>query len=500
MSSLRTTLLLVTFVLAIVAALPMQALAEEPTFLISLDDPMAAFLESRAYAAKMGATAEFRKMEWVAVDAVNNKLYLSMTEINKTMSDGKGDINLPENHCGIVYQADLDADYNISALKPLIVGGPFNPDAQENQCALDNISNPDGLFVDPQGNLWIGEDTVYHVNNFLWKWDGNKLHRFAAMPIMAETTGVLVTPNGDLIFSVQHPSSLSTYPYNRAAVVVINGFNTAQDFADLPVPTGDAMLTLTVAAGEPQVLARVGGAIPNDARGMVWGQVNNVAGQRQLVCNHPDGNVFIPINAAGTEGYLYTNYECRPGTVGKMYIRKADNRWEVLEGEQVDFTSVHGTWNNCGTSMTPWGTVLSGEEYEPLATVADWKANVKDMTAYLGAQANPYDYGWNVEIGPDKMGDFIESQVTKRYTLGRFSHEMAIVMPDRKTVYHGDDGTGVVLFKSVAETPGDLSVATLYAAKITQNADESLSIEWIELGKASDDEIYDAIRSVTLPE
>jgi secreted PhoX family phosphatase len=461
---------------------------------------MAAFLESRAYAAKMGATAEFRKMEWVALDAVNNKLYISMTEITKSMSDGEGDIQLPENPCGIVYQADLDADYNISALKPLIVGGPYNADVKENQCALDNISNPDGLFVDPQGNLWIGEDTSKHVNNFIWKWDGAKLQRFAAMPAIAEATGVLVTPNGDLIFSVQHPSSMSTYPYNRAAVVVVNGFKTTDEFAELPVPTGDAMHTLTVAAGELQVLARVGEAIPNDARGMVWGQVNKVSGERHLICNQPDGNIWMPTNAAGTEGYLYTNYECRPGTVGKMYIRQTGNGWEVLEGEQVDFASVQGTWNNCGTSLTPWGTGLTSEEYEPVATVADWKANVKDMSAFLGAQANPYDYGWNVEIAPDKYGDFIETQVTKRYALGRFSHENAMVMPDSKTVYHGDDGSNVVLFKSVADNAGDLSAATLFAAKITQNADESLSIEWIELGNASDDDIYDAIRSVTLPE
>ena len=500
MRSLRSTLILAALVAAVLAALPLQALAEETEYLISLDDPMAAFLESRAYAAKMGATAEFRKMEWVALDAVNKKLYISMTEINKTMSDGKGDINLPENPCGIVYQADLDADYNISALKPLIVGGPFNPDAKENQCALDSISNPDGLFVDPQGNLWIGEDTGYHVNNFVWKWDGIKLQRFAAMPTVAEATGVMVTPNGDLFISVQHPSSLSTYPFNRAAVIVVNGFNTDDSFTDLPVPTGDAMHTVTVAAGEVQVLARVGEAIPNDARGMVWGQVNNFAGERQLVCNQPDGNVWIPTNAAGTEGYLYTNYECRPGTVGKMYLRKTDGRWEVLEGEQVDFARVHGTWNNCGSSLTPWGTVLSGEEYEPVATVADWKANIADLTTYLGRQANPYDYGWNVELGPDKYGDYIETQVAKRYALGRFSHEMALVMPDGKTVYNGDDGTGVVLFKFVADNAGDLSAGTLYAAKVTQNGDESLSLEWIELGKGSDDEIYDAIRGVTLPE
>ncbi len=48
---------------------------------------------------------------------------------------------------------------------------------------------------------------------------------------------------------------------------------------------------------------------------------------------------------AATEGYLVTNYECRPGGVGKAYIRQADDRWEVLEAENINFDSVEGTWN-----------------------------------------------------------------------------------------------------------------------------------------------------------
>jgi secreted PhoX family phosphatase len=480
--------------------LPLQALAQDPEYLVSLDDPMAPFLESRAYAAAQGATAEFRKMEWVAVDPASNKMYLAMSEINKTMSDEEGDLQLPENNCGVVYEADLDADMNIASLKPLLVGGPYNADAPDkNRCDLNNISNPDALFVAPNGDLWIGEDTGNHVNNFIWKWDGTELKRYAAMPTRAEATGVFVTPNNDLIFSVQHPSPMSTYPYNRASVVIVNGFRTTDDFEELPVPEGDAMHTLTVAAGEPQVLARVGELIPNDIYGQRWGQVDTLDGRLYEMCNQPDGNIWLPTNEAGTEGYLYTNYECRPGNVGKMYIQAGDAGWEVLEGENVDFASVMGTWNNCGTSNTPWGTGLTAEEYEPVATEADWAKNVEDLTAYLGQPANPYDYGWLVEMFPDPRGDSLATQVVKHYALGRFSHENAMVMPDEQTIYHGDDGTGVVLFKSVLDEPGDMSAATLYAAKVTQNPDESLDLEWIELGASNNDDIYDAIRAVALP-
>ena len=83
--------------------------------------------------------------------------------------------------------------------------------------------------------------------------------------------------------------------------------------------------------------------------------------------------------------------------------------------------------------------------------------------------------------------------------MGRFSHEMGVVLPDGKTTYHGDDGTNVVFFKSVADEAGDLSAGTLYAAKITQQPDDSLDIAWIKLGSGNDDEIAEAIASLELP-
>ena len=80
-------------ILAIVLVVfPNVSMAQDDAPLLLLTDPMAPFLESRAVTAEKGATAEFRKMEWVAIDPVNNKLYVAMTEINQTMSDGEGAI------------------------------------------------------------------------------------------------------------------------------------------------------------------------------------------------------------------------------------------------------------------------------------------------------------------------------------------------------------------------------------------------------------------------
>ena len=121
------------------------------TYPIALDHPYAAFLESRAYAASMGATAEFRKMEGTIIDEANMKLYMSITEVNRSMADSEGAIQLQENNCGLVYVGDLDAEYNVTELRPLVVGGPF--DAATNTCNPDSIANPDNLAVDSRGRV-----------------------------------------------------------------------------------------------------------------------------------------------------------------------------------------------------------------------------------------------------------------------------------------------------------------------------------------------------------
>lgn len=497
----RQVTVLVGMLVALALLLPTGvALAQDDAgLLLPLDDPYAPFLESRAYAAAQGATNEFRKMEWVALDTVNNRVYWAMSEVAKGMSDGEGDVNVEENKCGIVYAGDLDADYNITGIYPYIVGGPYNPDDKANPCDVNNIANPDNLYVDPQGNLWIGEDTSKHENNVMWMYDGATLHRFATLPVGAETTGVHVTADGTIFFNVQHPSGVNPYPFNRGLIGVVTGFKVGDEFEAMAAPEGADKHTVKIAAGDYQILARAGELIPEDIYGQRFGQINTASGETMSICNHPDANMFLPTVEDGSEGYLYTNYECEPGGVSRAYIRFNGETWDMLEGENVDFSDVMGTWANCGGAVTPWNTALTAEEFEPIAAVDGWVDNVAAMTEFLGEQANPYDYGYLVEMMPDPDGDGVESIVEKRYAMGRFSHENAVVMPDGKTVYYGDDGTDVVFFKFVADEAGDLSAGTLYAAKAMQNDDGSFGFEWIELGAGNDEEIAEAIRLMELP-
>ena len=162
----------------------------------------------------------------------------------------------------------------------------------------------------------------------------------------------------------------------------------------------------------------------------------------------------------------------------------------------VDTSSVHGLWITCGASLSPWNTHLSSEEYEPDAfNQGIGGPNITGIgRSFFGAetQAHPYNYGHlpEVIVNPDGSGKII-----KHYCLGRISHELVHVMPDNRTVIMGDDYTNGGFFMFVADKEKDLSAGTLYIAKYTSLLNESstATIQWIELGHATSQEIDDLV-------
>jgi secreted PhoX family phosphatase len=453
--------------------------------------PYAAFLNTHAFAIAQGATAEWRKMEGVAFDVANKRIYVAVTSISHGMSDGKGDIQMTENLCGAVFMGQLDDQFNLVDLKPVVVGGPYDNDNTLNACSVDAIAGPDNVFVDTKGNLWIGEDSDHHHNQFLWMWDGKELKRYATMPEGAEVAGLHVTENDTLFMNVQHPADTNVQPYNLAIAGVVTGFKAGDDFKSLSAPTADDMKRLTIAGGTYQVLGRAGDSMVGAPDKL--GEIMKADGSVLNACNNPDGNMYLPMAKDGSEGYLYTNWECAPGGVSKLHIKQGtDGKWSVVEGRNVDFASVEGTWNNCNASVSPWNTGLTSEEFPPdVQEEWDrvWLPKVNDVKAHLGKDGSPYHYGYIVEMIPtDGMG----TTLIKHYVMGRFSHEMALVVSDKKTVYFGDDGNDRVLYKFVADVEGDLSAGTLYAAKIKQDGD-TLGLTWIKLGAGNNADIAKAI-------
>ncbi|WP_068310046.1 alkaline phosphatase PhoX [Aliiruegeria sabulilitoris] len=314
------------------------------------------------------------------------------------------------------------------------------------------------------------------------------LTRVATVPLGGEITGMF-QQGDDLFFNVQHPADDIGTAFAKATVGVIAN----ADFAagELAVPEGDEMKVVKSTLGAYQVLVQEGD----------FGKIGHIAGAggEIKVSNDPDFNAYVATGDA--EGYLFTNWEDRPGGMSRVKLmRAADGTYSVDEADamMIDFSAVQGTWVNCFGTLSPWSTPLTSEELY-FDDTADWNNpdykyidGVEDLAAYVGAWPNPYRYGYIVEI-TDPAGS---ATPVKHFSMGRYSHENSVVMPDDKTVYLSDDGTNVVFYKFVADAAGDLSAGTLYAAKMTQSAESGadaattgFDVEWIELASGNNAEI-----------
>lgn len=453
------------------------------------------FLNTAAVAKSLGGSLEWRKMEGVAYHPASRTLYIAVSVIGAGMSDAAGDLQLPANKCGGIFAAQLDSDLSAGKLTPILLGKPL----ASGGCDEAGLSEPDNLFVDRSGRLWIGEDTSNHANNMLWVYEpaGKTLKRFATLPRGAEVTGLRVADDGTLFMNVQHPDAGNPAPWNAGTIGVVSGIdaNTAS-FSGLPVPTGADQLTVKTAAGTYTVLGQSGQPLPGDARGLKYGEVRTPAGETMLTCDDPDANMFLP--SGSDTGTLYTHFECQPGGVVQSELKKVNGAWQTVKAGALDFRAVGGTWNNCNGSVTPWGTALTSEEY-PSETDADWAKAEPGMSRYLGKKANRYDLGRISELTRNADGS---TQIVKHYAMGRSSWEMGLVLPDRKTVYFGDDGTDRGLYKFVADRAGELSSGTLYVARVAQMDDaasangKSLNLTWLKLGRGVDSEIQAAVRKL----
>ena len=238
--------------------------------------------------------------------------------------------------------------------------------------------------------------------------------------------------------------------------------------------------------------------------------------ERQFFSDSPDGSSLLTVTGAKVDGvkgnpvfavvqFEYTSanqagasmYGSLPSPIAILSLDQdaATGKLTLVKYHNVDTSGVKGLWITCGASLSPWGTHLSSEEYEPdafdqglggqsLATLSTFSLN----TFGNAAAANPYDYGHlpEVTVNPDGTGS-----IRKHYCLGRYSRELVQVMPDERTVLGGDDYTNGGLFLFVADKARDLSAGTLYAAKYTTTLSETTAgkIQWIRLGHASSDEI-----------
>ncbi len=198
---------------------------------------------------------------------------------------------------------------------------------------------------------------------------------------------------------------------------------------------------------------------------------------------------------------LHTEFEVRGPAAGSDLLKTSAD---------PTGTKVLGTQNNCAGGVTPWGTVLSGEEnfhqyFANADSVTDPTAKQRlDRYGFSGTESDrkwerfdnrwdiaqepnePHRFGWIVELDPHDP----RSTPVKHTALGRFKHEGATIHvadDGRVVAYSGDDERFDYLYKFVSDNtmkPGRsararrhnmtlLDEGTLYVAKFTGNSPES---------------------------
>ncbi|WP_037716276.1 MULTISPECIES: PhoX family phosphatase [Actinomycetes] len=195
---------------------------------------------------------------------------------------------------------------------------------------------------------------------------------------------------------------------------------------------------------------------------------------------------------------LDTIFEVRGPAAGSKYLKTSADP----SGKRV-----RGTQNNCSGGVTPWGTVLSGEEnfhqyFAHADKVSDptEAARLKRYAVGTGESTRKWErfdkrwdvsrepnepnrFGWVVEIDPNDPN----STPVKHTALGRFKHEAAnvkITADGRVAVYSGDDERFEYIYKFVSKgkyKKGNSALArrhnsalldegTLYVAKFSGNS------------------------------
>lgn len=164
--------------------------------------------------------------EWVAVNPATREVFCSLTNNTRRGTEGHPGVDAAHprarNSMGHIIRWREDGDFDGETFSWdvfLLAGDPANARAEaQGNLRGDAFANPDGLWVDARGVLWIQTDMSASVmgrgefarlgHNQMLACDPatGEVRRFLTGPRGAEITGATMTPDGTTMFvNIQHP-------------------------------------------------------------------------------------------------------------------------------------------------------------------------------------------------------------------------------------------------------------------------------------------------------
>lgn len=232
-----------------------------------------------------GATM-FNRLEWLAYDTTTGLVYIAETGRDNPASRWRGESGLGAVHAPHhlarataqgthpdssaywdYYGRVLVLDPTSDDLQVFLEGGP-DLSGSSTSPSLSNypekhLTNPDGLtvmYINGQSYLIINEDlngrsygrvprAVDNSTCELWMLDlsitnpeVDDLLRIAVVPLGAEVTGSIATPDGKtLLVNSQHPSTSNPFPFNNSLTFALTGWDAIPSSVfEAPTFTGEA--------------------------------------------------------------------------------------------------------------------------------------------------------------------------------------------------------------------------------------------------------------------